>query len=337
MTRLMVCDYLGREGFVVVQAENGAVAMEKLLTEDYDVVLLDLEMPEMDGFEVLARMKADEILRSVPAIVISGLDAIDAVLKAIQMGAVDHLEKPFNPLILQTRIDACLEKKRWHDQEQELLIEIAREKSRSEMLLLNILPKPIAERLKQGEKNIADSFPDVTVMFADLVGFTGLSTHVAPDEVVRLLNEIFTAFDLLSESHGLEKIKTIGDCYMAVSGLPEPRADHAAAAAGMALEMVDTIARFNADYHLSLQIRIGMHTGLVVAGVIGKNKFIYDLWGDTVNTASRMESHSKPGRIQVSAATRELLAGRFRLKRRGVIKVKSKGKMLTYWLEGRKP
>ncbi|MBI3192628.1 MAG: adenylate/guanylate cyclase domain-containing response regulator, partial [Pedosphaera parvula] len=275
--------------------------------------------------------------RSVPAIVISGLDEMDSILKAIQMGAVDHLEKPFNPLLLQTRIDACLEKKRWHDQAQELLIEIAREKSRSEQLLLNILPKPIAERLKKGEKNIADSFPDVTVLFADLVGFTGLSVHVSPDEVVRLLNEIFPTFDLLAEKHGLEKIKTIGDCYMAVSGLPQPRADHAAAAADMVLDMVDAIARFNAEYHLSLQIRIGMHTGLVVAGVTGKNKFIYDLWGDTINTASRMETHSKPGRIQVSTATRDLLAGQFRLKRRGIIKVKGKGKMLTYWLEGRKP
>ena len=336
MTRAMLSDYLRRDGFEVSVAENGAVAMAKLLTEDFDLVLLDLEMPEMNGFEVLERMKGDEVLRSVPAIVISGLDDMDHILQAIQMGAVDHLHKPFNPLILRTRIDACLEKKRWHDQEQDLLIQIAREKSRSDQLLLNILPSPIAERLKQGEKNIADSFPDVTVLFADLVGFTNLSVHISPDEVVRLLNEIFTSFDLLADRCGLEKIKTIGDCYMAASGLPKPRLDHAPAAADMALAILEVVARFNADYHTSLQIRIGMHTGLVVAGVIGKNKFIFDLWGDTVNTASRMESHSKPGRIQVSAAMHGLLADRYRLKRRGVIQVKGKGKMLTYWLEGRK-
>jgi class 3 adenylate cyclase len=187
----------------------------------------------------------------------------------------------------------------------------------------------VADRLKQSPEVIAERFEAVTVLFADIVGFTTLSAQVSPEELVRLLNDIFSCFDGLADKYGLEKIKTIGDAYMAVAGLPMPRPDHAAAAADMALEMQREIATLAEG---QLQARIGMHTGPVVAGVIGKKKFSYDLWGDTVNTASRMESHSIPGQIQVTQATYEFLQGAFLFEARGKIQVKGKGELTTYLL-----
>ncbi len=210
------------------------------------------------------------------------------------------------------------------------------EQEKSEKLLLNILPKAIAERLKQNETTIAEYFPEVTVLFADIVGFTALSTTMSPIALVELLNKIFSGFDLLCEQHGLEKIKTIGDAYMAVGGLPYPRIDHAEAIAQMALDMQTEIARFNANNKKYFSIRVGIHSGPVVAGVIGIKKFIYDLWGDTVNIASRMESHGLPWRIQVSETTYKLLEHKYLFKERGIIDVKGRGRMRTYILVGKK-
>ena len=210
------------------------------------------------------------------------------------------------------------------------------EQEKSEKLLLNILPQAIAERLKQNETTIAEYFPEVTVLFADIVGFTALSAVMNPIDLVELLNQIFSRFDLLCERHGLEKIKTIGDAYMAVGGLPNPRADHAEAIALMALDMQTEIARFNASNRKYFSIRVGIHSGPVVAGVIGIKKFIYDLWGDTVNIASRMESHGLSGRIQVSETTYKLLEHKYLFQERGIIDVKGKGGMRTYLLVGKK-
>jgi class 3 adenylate cyclase/sensor domain CHASE-containing protein len=210
------------------------------------------------------------------------------------------------------------------------------EQQKAESLLLNILPEPIADRLKLQENTIADSFAEVTVLFADIVGFTQLSSEIPAAELVHLLNEIFSRFDRLVGKHGLEKIKTIGDCYMVVSGLPVPREDHAEAIAEMALDMQAEIAKFNQEINTSLSMRIGIHTGPVIAGVIGIKKFIYDLWGDTVNIASRMESHGIPGCIHLSEETYECLKNRdYLLKERGTIDIKGKGRMKTYLLEGR--
>ncbi|MBK1990662.1 adenylate/guanylate cyclase domain-containing protein [Sphaerospermopsis aphanizomenoides BCCUSP55] len=213
-------------------------------------------------------------------------------------------------------------------------IEIA--KQQSEKLLLNILPEVIAEQLKLQPTTIADSFLEVTVLFADIVGFTELSSCTSPPQLVELLNEIFCLFDQLAERHGVEKIKTIGDAYMAVAGLPNHRSDHAIAIANMALDMQQAVNQFNQQQNQSFRIRIGISTGPVVAGVIGLKKFAYDLWGDTVNTASRMESHGIAGCIQVCEASYHLLQEKYFLKKRGLIKVKGKGEMLTYLLLGAK-
>lgn len=206
----------------------------------------------------------------------------------------------------------------------------------TEELLLNILPSPIAQRLKRAESIIADSFAEVTVLFADLVSFTEMSAQISPIKLVALLNKIFSVFDRLSEKHGLEKIKTIGDAYMVVGGLPTPREDHVEAIAQMALDMQQEITRFHWDDGKSFSLRIGIHTGPVVAGVIGLKKFSYDLWGDTVNVASRMESQGAAGCIQVTAATYERLKDKYLFIQRGVIEVKGKGEMICYWLVAKK-
>lgn len=225
----------------------------------------------------------------------------------------------------------------------ELALRLAQQKS--EGLLLNILPQAIAEKLKQDPQAIAENFDDVTILFSDIVGFTPLSARMSPLELVQLLNKMFSAFDKLADKYSLEKIKTIGDAYMLAGGLPLPRDDHAEAVAEMALEMQAAVKRFQLNSVLAgesikgleqFQIRIGINTGPVVAGVIGIKKFIYDLWGDTVNVASRMESSGVPGGIQVSATTYDRLKDKFVLEERGAIAVKGKGQMITYWLLGKK-
>jgi PAS domain S-box-containing protein len=210
------------------------------------------------------------------------------------------------------------------------------EQQKSERLLLNILPESIAERLKQDQHSIADRFEEVTILFADIVDFTKLAAQISATKLVNLLNEIFCTFDQITLAYGLEKIKTIGDSYMVVGGLPTLRSDHAEAIAEMALAMQQEIAYFQRDDGEPFHIRIGIHTGPVVAGVIGMKKFAYDLWGDTVNVASRMESQGMPGKIQVTKATYERLKDKYSFERRGAIAVKGKGEMITYWLTGRK-
>jgi class 3 adenylate cyclase len=209
------------------------------------------------------------------------------------------------------------------------------ERERSERLLLNVLPAPIAERLKRRPEVIADGYPEVTVLFADLVDFTRHSQHTTPAQVVTLLDQLFTAFDQLARHLGLEKIKTVGDAYMVAGGLPTPRSDHAEAVAEMALGIREEVARHLDPAGQPLQVRIGIDTGPVVAGVIGRDKFIYDLWGDTVNTASRMESHGVPGCIQVTERVYRRLEDGYRLQRRGPVQVKGKGEMITWFLLGR--
>jgi adenylate cyclase len=211
--------------------------------------------------------------------------------------------------------------------------EMEKAQDRSERLLLNILPKPIADRLRRDPSTIADALTEVTVLFADIVDFTKFSAKLSAEELVAFLNEVFSSFDHLADRYGLEKIKTIGDAYMVVGGLPSSHHQSAEAVAEMALRMGETLEKICVDRRIiRLALRIGVHTGPVVAGVIGQKKFIYDLWGDTVNTASRMESQSLPGRIQVTEATFERLRQKFEFEPRGAIEVKGKGPMATYFL-----
>jgi adenylate cyclase len=324
---------LTREGHQVVTAANGASALKLVATQEFDLVLLDLIMPEMNGFDVLRRLKATEHTSHVPVIVISALDELDTVVRCIESGAEDYLTKPFNPVLLQARINASLEKKRLRDREKKFIQDLEQERQRSESLLLNILPQIVVNRMRDGEKVIADRIMDATILFCDLVGFTALSQELSADRTIELLSRIFSAFDRLAVEHGVEKIKTIGDAYMAAAGVPEPQADHVLRIATLAPDMLETVDAIAEETGLKLQARIGIHTGPIVAGVIGTHKFVYDVWGDTVNTASRMESHSLAGRIQISAATRAALGNRFELEPRGMVDIRGKGMMETYFLK----
>ena len=221
-------------------------------------------------------------------------------------------------------------------QREEALSALRDEQAKSENLLLNILPRSIAEKLKADAHTIADQFSEASILFADVVDFTPLAEAMPPADVVGILDHLFSHFDTLAERYGLEKIKTIGDCYMVAAGVPTPRPDHARALARMALDMVDAMRSSDDVGHLGLELRIGINSGPVVAGVIGRKRFLYDLWGDAVNTASRMESHGTPGRIQITRATYELLAGEFDCEPRGTIAIKGKGEMEVWYLVGRR-
>jgi adenylate cyclase len=210
-----------------------------------------------------------------------------------------------------------------------------REHARSERLLSNVLPEAVATRLKRDEGVIADRFPAATVLFADIVGFTPMSAGLAPERVVELLDELFSAFDRLADERGLEKIKTVGDAYMVAGGVPVPREDHCEAVADMAIAMMAECDR-RGPGDGTVRLRIGIDTGPVVAGVIGRRRFLYDLWGDTVNTASRMESHGAPGTIQVTERAYRRLSDRYELEPRGTVDVKGKGPMPTWLLVGRR-
>ncbi|MEI8044948.1 MAG: adenylate/guanylate cyclase domain-containing protein [Verrucomicrobiota bacterium] len=313
---------LKEKGFQISVATNGRLALELVARLRPDLILLDVMMPEMDGFETCRRLKASPATRHIPVIFLTARVESEDIVKGFELGAVDYVAKPFNTCELLARVNTHLTLDRLHRE--------------NESLLLSILPASIAARLKSGEAGIADHFPEVSVLFADIVDFTTLSNGLSPQPLVALLNDLFTQFDHLANEHNVEKIKTIGDCYMAVCGVPENRPDHAAALADMALGIVEHLKQFNRTRGTDLKVRIGLNTGPVVAGVIGRSKFIYDLWGDTVNTASRMEATGLPNRVQVTAEMQRVLAVDFDFEERGEIEVKGKGRLRTWLLLGRK-
>ena len=327
---------LGADGHQVTEAEGGKKALQLLEIEDFDLVLLDLMMPDMNGFEVLARMKADDRLHRIPVIMISALDEIDSVVRCIEAGAEDYLPKPFDPVLLKARISAGLEKKHWHDRERLYLDRLESEKEKYERLLLNILPRQIVGRLNDGETMIADRFDEVSILFADLVGFTKLSSRTSPGKVLEYLNGLFSEFDSLAGKFGVEKIKMMGDAYMVVAGVPESRADHAEAIADMGLAMLDVLVRVNTRFDDTCDMRVGIHSGPVVAGIIGTHRFVYDVWGDAVNVASRLESYGVANRVQISEDTAKLLAASFEVEWRDSISLKGWGRVEAYFLNCRK-
>ena len=359
MHRLALAEILQDEGYTDILMAGSAEEAYQTLGRDtpagIDLILTDLHMPDVDGIAACSHIKSMPDWEDIPVIMVTSSDEAEDLNLAFAAGAMDYLTKPPNEVELRARIRSALKLKHEMDKrkarEQELqqvnhrlekvLTDLAEkhfllqsEQEKSERLLLNILPKPIADRLKREDQSvIADRFEVATVLFADIVDFTRLSAHAAPDELVELLSREFSLFDALAEKHGLEKIKTIGDAYMVVGGVPMPRADHAEAVAEMALDMLHELPQVTAGL---LKVRIGIHTGPVVAGVIGAKKFAYDLWGDTVNIASRMESQGRTNCIQVTEATYTLLANDYEFAPRGKMLVKGVGEMNTYFLAGRK-
>ncbi len=331
---LLLITQLEVYGYTSEWVSGGRDGLEKIYANEYDLVLLDLMMPQISGFDVLTELRSKPEYANLPVIIISALSDFDSIVKSINLGATDYVLKPINNTILRNRLEAALERKRRQDQEKLYMAQLEIERMKSEQLLQNIFPAEVADRLKSGEQTIADSFDSATVLFSDIVNFTQLASTLKPIELVRLLNQIFTRFDQLAEEYGLEKIKTIGDGYMVVGGIPERRTDHATRIARMAIAMQEAITEFESPAGGPFRLRIGISTGPVVAGVIGRYKFAYDLWGDTVNVAKRMEESGEIGRIHISASTQAMLNGEFTLEKRETQTIKGKGDMETYFLQG---
>ena len=320
-------------GHKVLSAPNGYDALMLITAEgkEIDLILLDIIMPDINGYEVLKFIKSDNRYFHIPVVMLSSLDEVDSMFRCFELGADDYITKPFEPTLLNARLNSYVEKKKLKDKEQIYLNTIREEKDKSERLLLNILPAEIAERLKSGETTIADKLNNVTILFADLVNFTRLSKKLSPSELVELLNTIFRKFDDLCDAYSMEKIKTIGDSYLAASGIPKPIKTHAENAMKMATDILKYIEEIKA-YGSELNIRIGMHSGSIVAGVIGKKKFVYDLWGDTVNIASRMESQGSAGKIHVTETVMKKLKDQYNFESCGKKEFKGVGKINTYYL-----
>ena len=295
----------------VTSACDGNEALALLAENQFSLVLLDMMMPGLNGDEVLKIIKTNPNTRETPVVMISADTDIENVCRCIELGADDYLPKPFNPTILRARIDSALRRGSLRALEIDYLGKIEQEKQRSESLLRNVLPPEIAIRLRAGESRIADHHDDVTVIFADIVGFGKITARMKAYEIIGCLNHLFTEFDRLAEDVGVEKIKTIGDNYMAVAGIPTPRSNHARSATKLALDMIAAAERLHSRLPVRFSIRVGLHSGPLMAGVIGTRRFAYDVWGDTVNIAARIEAASQPNRVLISAATAKALGDDF--------------------------
>ena len=335
---------LDREGFTTAVAANGLDALQMLAERPIDLVLLDVLMPGMDGIEVLQRIKASDTLKSIPVIMISALDEIERVVQCIESGAEDYLSKPFNPVLLRARIGVTLERKRLRDEEvhqqaemKATLAELAQERKNAHDLLLNILPEKVALDLQQGH-SAPMYFEDCTICFTDFVGFTLSTENMAAELVVEELHTFFTAFDMVMERYGLEKLKTIGDSYMFASGLPKRHPANPVNAVLAALELMrETQVLGERVDAPGWKLRIGLHTGPVIAGVVGIRKFAFDIWGDSVNFASRMESSGAPNCVNISERTYSRVKDFFVCEPRGKVMTKDKREVDMYFVRGVQP
>jgi class 3 adenylate cyclase len=294
-------------------ASGGNDAVALLAKERFSLILLDMMMPDLSGDEVLKRIKGDPETRDTPVVVISAETDTDLISKCIEIGADDYLPKPFNQAILRARVASALRKYSSRMLENEYLAKLEQEKMYSDSLLKNIFPREIAVRIRNGESNIADYVEDASILFADVVGFARITQRMRAYEIVGCLNRLFSEFDRLAEDVKVEKIRSVGDNYMAAVGLTAPLADHARVAANLGLDMVAAAQRMESTLPAPFSIRVGVHSGPVMAGVIGIRKFAYDVWGDTVTVAARVEAAGQPNRVLVSAATAKKLEGAFKL------------------------
>ena len=305
MNRDLLSRRLEQQGHTVETAANGRQALDKMHAQPFDVVLLDVMMPEMNGYQMLEQIKSDGALRHIPVIMISAVDQIDSVVRCIELGAEDYLPKPFNPVLLKARIGAVLEKKRLRDQEQAYLLQIEAEKKHADDLLRVILPDVVVAELKATNTVKPRRHENVAVLFCDIVGFTAYCDRREPEEVIGYLQQLVEIFEAIASRHALEKIKTIGDSFMTTAGLLKPLNNPVLNCVKAGLEMVAVAPTLPPTW----QVRVGIHLGTVVAGVIGHRQYLFDVWGDTVNTAARVESLGVPNAVNVSQEAWQQVAG----------------------------
>ncbi len=345
---------VGYTDFLTARSAEDAFRILKLddpsHMSEIDLIFMDVEMPGISGIETCRQIKLTKHVRDIPIIMVTSRSDQSSFKLAFSAGALDYMQKPVKEAELVARVHSALRLKEETDirrrRENELmemnrLLKAEREKldvekEKSEKLLLNILPEKIVRDLKNRGETQPELFENVTVLISDLVKFTALSAMLDPESLIQELNEMFTAFDDIMEANQCERIKTIGDAYMAVCGMPEPNPDHAVNMAGAALEMIEYLKGRNLDTLIKWQIRIGIHSGKLVGGVVGVKKYIYDIFGDTVNTASRLESLSEPMKINISESTFRLIHDGFFCTERPKIQVKGKGILQMYFLDGRK-
>jgi class 3 adenylate cyclase len=313
---------------VCLEAADGRAAIDLLKRgERVDLILLDINMPGLNGYEVLQYLQGHRQYCNIPIIMVTAQNDRESAVHCIQAGASDYIAKPVEESLLRARVRNCLERKRLHDREADLLAAVQSEKDRSEALLFNILPRSVAERLKGGETRIADSLEMVTVLFMDLAGFTEFARRQRADDLVRFLDTLYAEFDRLSHLHGVEKIKTMGDGYMAVSGIASGQDDHAQRCLAFGRAAIGATAELCRTAAPGLALRVGMCSGPVVAGVLGTLRSSFDIWGDTVNIAYRMQEHGQPDCILMAPASHALVAPLAGAERLPPISVKGVGEM----------
>ena len=330
LNRLILSRSLAGAGHEVLLAEDGEAALAMIRAEPFDLVFLDIEMPVLDGYGVLTALRADERFRHLPVIVVSAVDDMASVVRCIELGAEDYLPKPFDPVLLFARTNACLEKKRLRDAEVSYLRRIEEEKGRADGLLHAIFPDPIVAELKATGTVAPRRHDGVAVLFCDIVGFTEYCDGRAPQEVVAHLQALFDDYEAISARRGVLKVKTTGDAFMVAAGLLEPEPDAALRCVMTGLEMVEAAQRLPPHW----SVRAGVHVGPVMAGVLGRRSYLFDIWGDTVNTAQRLQSISLPRTVTVSAEAWAAVAPCCEGERLGPVDVKGKPGQVAYRVGG---
>jgi len=330
MNRDLLLRHLTRQGHEVATAETGIQALEMARNARFDLILLDVLMPGMDGFETLTQLKADPSLRDIPVIMISALDELDSVVRCIELGAEDYLPKTFDPVLLRARIGACLERKALLDRERLYLREIEAGKRRADELLRVILPDEIVHELETTNTVKPRLHPNVAVMFADVVGFTRYSASRPPEAVVANLQELIDRYEQIANDHGVQKIKTVGDAFMATASLLTEVDEPVMQCVMCGLEMVREARRLSAGWN----VRVGINCGPVVAGVVGSRQFQFDIWGDAVNLAAHVQSMGATGAVNLTAVAWSAVSARCRGESLGLVEMKGRGEVEIFRVEG---
>ena len=326
----LLSNLLTREGYQVWATENAQAALDTLAQGLPDLIVLDIMMPDMDGYTLCRRLKNDARTKDIPVIFISSLNETENKLTGFKAGGVDYITKPFHHEEVLARFSTHLKISRLQNQLAEQNKQLKKEQQKTESLLLNVLPIQVARELIDTGTCLPRSFDQVTVCFADIIAFTATTSVLSPEFVIGELNDIFTKFDHIAEKNRCERIKTMGDAYLFACGVPVKNKQHAFNVVQTALEMVHFLKERNKSSKQQWQIRVGMHSGKVVSGIVGSKKYLYDIFGDTVNIAARMEELSLPMQINISEATHTLLQDHFTFTRRSGIEVKGKGKLAMY-------